>query len=112
MVIVGVGAAAPGSEALLARTVTHCSPLEFSVDARKWQPGLFGAPRPVFTSVCVCALSAAELCFGLPDPATAMVSHLGSSRGTRGRPSREMERGWEEGALASSKAGPPPPVKL
>ena len=54
MVIVGVGAAAPGSEALLARTVTHCSPLEFSVDARKWQPGLFGAPRPVFTSVCVC----------------------------------------------------------
>jgi len=73
---------------------------------------VFLARPALYSQVCVCALSAAELCFGLPDPATAMVSHLGSSRGTRGRPSREMERGWEEGALASSKAGPPPPVKL
>ena len=41
---------------------------------------VFLARPALYSQSCVCALSAAELCFGLPDPASpAMVSHLGSS---------------------------------
>ena len=53
MVIVGVGAAGPGS-GRTTRDSLCVSLFEFSPPARKWQSSLFGTPRPLFISVCVC----------------------------------------------------------
>ena len=118
MVIVGVGAAGPGS-GRTTRDSLCVSLFEFSPPARKWQWSLFGTPRPLFINVCVCVLSDGELCFGLPDPVTGMVSHLGSSRPHPGQMPRDgaRERWWAEQGRVDS-AGPPSdhrhplPVKL
>ena len=53
MVIVGVGAAGPGS-GRTTRDSLCVSLFEFSPPARKWQWSLFGTPRPLFINVCVC----------------------------------------------------------
>lgn len=113
MVIVGVGAAGCPGSACTRHRDSHWAQSSSRVDARKWQPvGLFGAPRPLFTIVCVCVcIVGRRVMFWAPgSPASpAMVSPIwvppsilplapGALR------CREMERGWEEGALATSRA--------
>ena len=118
MVIVGVGAASPGS----GRTSrdSPCVPVRVLASCKKVAVESFWhAPPPIHKCVCVCVLSDGELCFGLPDPVTGMVSHLGSSRPHPGQMPRDgaRERWWAEQGRVDS-AGPPSdhrhplPVKL